>query len=114
LKIRYALLKSFTNLCHQKHIDCAFDSCCILHNILLEHDGYLDIDLPDYPGGLAATLKTKFDRSEKITFWNRGVDKTPDLEEEEAERRRPIQESTRLAQEWQTVMQALMNHYCFN
>jgi hypothetical protein len=114
LKIRFAFLKSFTNLRQQKHIDCAFVTCCILHNILFEHDGYLDTNLPDYPGGLAAALKMKFDRSEKTTFWSRGVDDTPDLEEEEAERRRPIQKSTRLAQEWQTVMQALMNHYRFN
>jgi hypothetical protein len=63
LKIRFRFLKSFTNLCKQKHIDNAFVTCCILHNILLEENGYLDANLPDYPGGMASALKLKFRRS---------------------------------------------------
>ena len=118
MKIRFRFLKSFTNLRRQKHIDYAFVTCCILHNILLEENGYLDANLPDYPGGMASALKLKFSRSRRgratSQLWLRGYDDTSDDEEEEAERRRPIQEARRFAQEWQTVMQALMNHYQFS
>jgi hypothetical protein len=118
LKIRFRFLKIFTNLRRQKHIDYAFVTCCILHNILLEENGYLDANLPDYPGGMASALKLKFSRSRRggatSQLWLRGYDDTSDDEEEEAERRRPIQEARRFAQEWQTVMQALMNHYQFS
>jgi hypothetical protein len=47
-------------------------------------------------------------------LWHRGCDNTSDDEEEEAEQRHPIQEARRFAQEWETVMQALMNHYQFS
>ena len=118
LKIRFRFLKSFTNLRRQKHIDYAFVTCCILHNILLEEDGYLDADLPDYPGGMASALKLKFHRSRQgratTSLWSRGYDDTPDDEEEEAERRRPLQEARRFAWEWENVMQALVNHYQFS
>lgn len=118
LKIWFRFLKSFTNLCRQKHIDYAFVTCCILHNKLLEEDRYLDADLPDYPGGMASALKLKFRRSRQdcatTSLWSRGYDDTPDDEEEEAEQRRPIQEARRFAQEWENVMQALMNHYQFS
>jgi hypothetical protein len=63
LKIRFRFRKSFTNLRRQKHIDYAFITCCILHNILLEENGFLDVDLPDYLGGMASALKLKFRRS---------------------------------------------------
>jgi hypothetical protein len=65
LKIQFRFLKNFTNLRRQKHIDYAFDTCCILHNIRLEENGYLDANLPDYPGGKASALKLKFGRSRR-------------------------------------------------
>ena len=37
--------------------DNVFATCCILHNICLEADGFLDIDLPDVPFGLRSKLK---------------------------------------------------------
>jgi hypothetical protein len=67
---------------------------------------------------MASALKLKFSCSRRglatSPLWRRGYDGTSDDEEEEAERRRPIQEAKRFAQEWQTVIQALMNHYQFS
>jgi hypothetical protein len=67
---------------------------------------------------MASALKLKFRRSRQdcatTSLWSRGYDDTPDDEEEEAEQRRPIQEARRFAQEWEHVMQALMNHYQFS
>jgi hypothetical protein len=118
LKICFRFLKRFTNLCRQKHIDYAFVTCCILHNILLEEKGCLDANLPDYPGGMASALKLKFSCSRRgratSPLWLRGYDDAFDDEEEKAERRRPTQEARRFAQERQAVMQSLMNHYQFS
>jgi hypothetical protein len=69
---------------------------------------------------MASALKLKFRHSRRgratTSLWYRGCDNnnTSDDEEEEAERRRPIQEARRFALEWETVMQALMNHYQFS
>ncbi len=82
LKIRFAFLKIFTNLRTHRQIDCAFVSCCILHNILLEENGYLDVALPDYPGGLASVLKAKFRVKQRESLWSCGFDNTPDPHQE--------------------------------
>lgn len=38
----------------------AFATCCMLHNMLLEYDGWLGPDLAPYSGGIKAKLFTKF------------------------------------------------------
>jgi hypothetical protein len=60
LKIRFRFLKNFNCLCHQSSIDDAFTTCCILHNMLLRSDGYLDNDLAPFPGGLEERLAKRF------------------------------------------------------
>ena len=52
LKKRFVILKAFNQMLKVQNIDNVFVTCCILHNILLEADGYLKIDLPDIPYGL--------------------------------------------------------------
>jgi hypothetical protein len=48
LKKRFLPLKHFNSLSLPKDIDCAFVTCCILHNILLKEDWFLATeDLPD-------------------------------------------------------------------
>lgn len=69
LKIRFRFLKNFNNLRTQSSIDNAFVTCCMLHNMILRSDGYLDDNLPPYPGGLEESLARKFGRNR----WN-GVD----------------------------------------
>jgi hypothetical protein len=52
LKKRFTILKVFNRMTKVHNIDDVFVTCCILHNILLEADGFLDVDLPDVPFGL--------------------------------------------------------------
>jgi hypothetical protein len=51
-KARFKILKNFNSLKHHASIDNAFVTCCVLHNMLLESGGWLDPNLPPYPGGL--------------------------------------------------------------
>ena len=46
LKKRFLFLKYWNTLRSQQVIDNAFLTCCILHNIQLRHDGFLDPELP--------------------------------------------------------------------
>ena len=57
LKKQFVILKAFNRMSKVQNIDDVFVTCCILHNILLEADGYLKIDLPDIPYGLRNKLK---------------------------------------------------------
>jgi hypothetical protein len=58
LKKRFVILKAFNRMAKVQNIDDVFVTCCILHNILLEADGFLDIDLPDVAFGLRNKLKS--------------------------------------------------------
>ena len=94
-----------------------FEIRCILHSIPLEESGYLNIDLSDHPGGMASALKGKFicfRHCNATSLRTCSYDNTPD-DEEEVERLQPtsIHEARRFLQEWQTVMQVLMNHHQF-
>jgi hypothetical protein len=60
LKVRFRFLKNFNNLRHQSSIDDAFTTCCILHNMMLRRDGYLDDNLAPFPGGLEERLAKRF------------------------------------------------------
>jgi hypothetical protein len=66
LKIRFRFLKNFNNLRTQSSIDNVFTNCCILHNMMLQKDGYLEEDLAPYPGGLEECLAKKFGKNR----WN--------------------------------------------
>ena len=54
LKKRFKWLKCWSSLKSQKKIDNVFITCCILHNMLLDHDGYLDEDVTPGCEALAA------------------------------------------------------------
>ncbi|KAI2511223.1 Plant transposon protein [Fragilaria crotonensis] len=60
LKKRFHYLKTFNRMRKQKNIDNAFTTCCIIHNILLETDGWLDEDLPNYLNGVKDRLGRLF------------------------------------------------------
>ena len=60
LKKRFKFLKNFNVLQTQSGIDNAFSTCCIIHNIQLEHDVYLDRNLTPLPGGLEERLTLEF------------------------------------------------------
>jgi hypothetical protein len=73
----------------QVDIDNAFVMCCILHNIILEDDGWLDEDLPNFPNEVKERLGKVFcedPRGEAIS--ERGDDTTVDdlMDAEEARR----------------------------
>jgi hypothetical protein len=60
LKRRFKWLKSWNELSEVGDIANVFSTCCILHNILLEHDGYLREDIPDLPSSFKGKMKWKF------------------------------------------------------
>ena len=43
-----------------RDVDSGFVLCCILHNMLLEGDGYLDVNLEQNLIGMMATLRKMF------------------------------------------------------
>lgn len=49
LKKRFLVLKAWSTFRQQACVDNTFITCCILHNMLLEYDGYLDPDVPNEP-----------------------------------------------------------------
>ena len=53
-------VKTFKRLRRQDSIDNAFVTCCVLHNILLHHDGYLARDLTPYAGGSEESLAPQY------------------------------------------------------
>jgi hypothetical protein len=84
LKIRFRFLKNFNILRTQSSVDNAFVTCCILHNMILRSDGYLDKNLAPYPGGLKESLAKKFGRNRwngLDGLWIRDEDETTDEEE---------------------------------
>ena len=83
LKIRFRFLKNFNNLRLQSSIDNAFTTCCILHNVLLHSDGYLNDNLAPYPGGLEERPAKRFGRNR----WNSMEEMWIRDEENETERR---------------------------
>lgn len=126
LKVRFRFLKTFNLLSRQDSIDNAFVTCCILHNIMLRHDGYLAEDLTPYPGGLEEALAKQHgglrwngtegmwvrdgsDQNEVATYDNQPpLVSTPfPLVHTEAETRR-------LRVQWERVTNALVDHheYC--
>ena len=112
LKNRFAYLKKFNKMRKQKDIDNAFTTCCMLHNILLEDDGWLDDDLPHFPNGVKDRLGKIFledPRGEAMT--NRGDDTTFDPIMEAEEALRCPDETKRLAKEWKRVLDKLVDHY---
>ena len=115
MKNRFSYLKKFNRMRKQIDIDNAFTTCCILHNILLEEDGWLEKDLPHFPNGVKDRLGKVFEddpRGEAMT--NRGVDTTIDLLMDAEEALRCCDETKRLAMEWQSVMEKLVDHYEFH
>ena len=97
-------------------IDNTFMTCCILHNILLEEDNLLDKDLLHFPNWVKDCLGKVFlednPRGEAMT--TRGVDTTIDLLMDAEEELCCRDETKRLAMEWQSVMEKLVDHYEFH
>ena len=120
LKKRFRFLKNFNSLHQQSDIDNAVVTCCMLHNMLLEHDGWLAKDLAPYPGGVEARLLKKFGNvytnpwNGPAGVWNRVEDDTVD-EELERENNLPINLANKVtwAARWAKVTAALVDHHEF-
>jgi hypothetical protein len=81
--------------------------------MLLEEDGYLDVNLEQNPIGMTATLRKMFANVALDGIWTREGDDTPDeLMDMEEARHCPF-EKIRLESKWRNVMEGLMNHYAF-
>ena len=89
LKVRFRFLKNFNNLHRQQSVDDCFVTCCMLHNMLLKSDGYLEETLTPFPGGVEERLARKFGNSwnGQDGFWNRQNDDTVDQQMEDENRR---------------------------
>ena len=121
LKARFKFLKNFNSLKHHSSIDNAFVTCCILRNMLLESDGWLDPNLPPYPGGVEERLSKKFGNiygniwNGTAGLWNRVEDDTVDEELERENRRFRSTGSNKdaWAISWAKVTAALVDHHQF-
>jgi Plant transposon protein len=119
LKKRFAFLKVFNRMHTQKQIDCAFVTCCIIHNILLKEDGFLEPDLPDFPNGVRARLRHRSGGDGRGDgMWTRGgLDNTPEEDGFEDNQRQTrmreygVSEVNRLAKMWKQRTDAITNHY---
>ena len=92
LKVRFRFLKNFNNLRTQSAIDDAFATCCILHNMMLQKDGYLEEDLAPYPGGLEECLAKKFGKNRwngLHGLWIRDDDKSTECQPNAPENEQP-------------------------
>jgi Plant transposon protein len=120
LKQHFKFLKNFNNLHEQSDVDNAFVTCCMLHNMLLEHDGWLDKELAPYPGGVKGRLFKKFGNiyanawNNMSELWYRGDDDTVD-ETLEQENRQPMNVAIKAswASRWAKVTAALVDHHEF-
>ncbi|KAI2512244.1 Plant transposon protein [Fragilaria crotonensis] len=113
LKMRFRYLKDFNRMHSLRDVDNGFVTCCILHNMLLEEDGYLEADLEQNPIGMTATLRRMFGNVALDGLWNRHRDDTIDeLMDMEEARHCPF-EKIRLESKWRNVMEGLLNHYVF-
>ena len=127
LNVRFRFLKTFNLLLRQDSVDNAFVTCCILHNIMLRHDGYLAENLTPYPGGLEEALAKQHggirwngtegmwvrdgsDQNEAATY-----DNQPPLVPTPFPLVHTAAETRRLGVQWERVMNALVDHheYCF-
>ena len=113
LKMHFNCLKQFSRLHSQRDIDNCFVTCCILHNMLLKNNGYLEPDLAPHPAGLTKILRKVFASVTLDGLWRRGDDDTHDPVTELEEMRQNPQDKARLAKKWKSVMEGLMNHYHF-
>ena len=120
LKKRFRFLKNFNNLNNHSDVDNAFVTCCMLHNMLLEADGWLAQDIPPYPGGVEARLFKKFGNiygnhwNGTHGVWNRLNDNTVDAVLA-AEDRQPVNVANKAtwASSWAKVTAALVDHHQF-
>jgi hypothetical protein len=122
LKARFKFLKNFNSLHKQSAVDNAFVMCCILHNMLLESDGWLDPNLPLFPGGVEERLAKKFGNIYGNTWngtaglWIRVDDDTADeeLERDNLCRNSPSScNKENWAIGWAKVTAALVGHHQF-
>jgi hypothetical protein len=120
LKVRFKFLKNFNSLHKQRDIDAAFTTCCMLHNMMLDIDGYLDENLSPYPGGLEQALHKKYwnhtwngihgmwIREDDDTPVEQGVGPNPF-----AGRITPFASARALESQWKRVTEALIDHHQF-
>jgi hypothetical protein len=88
----------------------------VLHNLLLEHDGYLDPALPPFPGGVEDRLSKRFGNAWNGNdgIWNRFDDDTIDEEMERENLNQTTTLSTHaLTISWSKVIDALVDHHKF-
>jgi hypothetical protein len=120
LKVRFKFLKNFNSLHEQRDINAAFVTCCMLHNMMLRVDGYLDEHLLPYPGGLEESLHKKFwdhHWNGLHGMWTRGDDDTPiengvgtnDIFANVT----PFASEKYLESKWKQVTEALIDHHQF-
>jgi Plant transposon protein len=74
LKIIFRFLKKFINLREQSAVDDTFTTCCMLHNMMLQKDGYLEDELASSPGGLEECFEKKLVRIDEMVCMECGFE----------------------------------------
>ena len=84
MKKRFKWLKNWNSLVDQADIDNVFTTCCMLHNILLEHNGYLADDFALPRSGSLSNLVIPGDRGDGMQMRVRHGAAASIMDEEEA------------------------------
>ena len=84
----------------------------MLHNILHNEYGYLELDLEDHPTGLTKVLCKNFAHVPVDGLWGCVNDNSPDKAVElEQLCQCPIEKAEFAANKWKSVMEGFMKHY---
>ena len=60
MKQRFRWLKHWNKLHEVRDVNNVFVTCCILHNILLQHDGYVEANIVDAEDSFRGRMTFKF------------------------------------------------------
>ena len=104
MKKRFKWLKNWNSLVDQADIDNVFTTCCMLHNILLEHNGYLADDFALPRSGSLSNLVIPGDRGDGMQMRVRHGAAASTMDEEEADG------GCASATEWKARIVAISEH----
>jgi hypothetical protein len=106
MKKRFKWLKNWNALSNQADIDNVFTTCCILHNILLEHDGYVAEDFALPKGGSLSKLVIPGARGDGLQMRVRQGAAAPTIDDDEDE----LDGGRAAAAEWKSRILAISEH----
>lgn len=112
MKKRFEWLKGWSTVLKQQSMDNAFVTCCMLHNLLLSHDGLVHVEGAALaPSTLAlAAVADRNTGCEPDNMWVRGEAFAPDENDADDNGDKNDDASPEEEQNWLTRLEALGNH----